>query len=128
MAPGILGTTKAFNEALKCMNTDEDVERSDAMPLVDVPYEVGEQEPAADIAKRLERETQELQDFLDSTLKVHEAKKGAKRSRADAETLVMSKSAKIAEQIKLAKAEADKLGDLSNKQVIYDRIDQYLME
>ena len=41
-APGILGTTKAFTEALKCMNADKEVVRSDNMPLVDVPYEVKE--------------------------------------------------------------------------------------
>ena len=44
--PGILGTTKAFTEALncKCMNSDKEVVRSDDMPLVDVPYEVKELE------------------------------------------------------------------------------------
>ena len=52
-APGILGTTKAFDEALNYMNADKDVER---MPLVDVPYEVGEKESAGDLAKQLERE------------------------------------------------------------------------
>ena len=121
--PGILGTTKAFDQALKCMNADKDGLRSDDMPLVDVSYEVEEQESAADIAKQLEREKQELQDLLDSTLKAHEAEKSAKRSRANADTPAMSESANIAEQGKLAKGEADKLGDLANKQVIYDRIE-----
>ena len=37
-APVILGTTKAFTEELKCMNADKEVERSDGMPLMDVPY------------------------------------------------------------------------------------------
>ena len=36
-APGILGNTDAFNEAIKCMNADKEVKRSLVMPLVDLP-------------------------------------------------------------------------------------------
>ena len=38
-APGSLGTTEAFTEALKCMNADKEVQRSIVVPLVDIPYE-----------------------------------------------------------------------------------------
>ena len=43
-SPGILGTTKAFTKACKCMNVDTAGEKSNAVPLVDVLYVVGELE------------------------------------------------------------------------------------
>ena len=127
-APGILGTTKAFTEALKCTNANKEVERSDGMPLVDIPYEVEEAESAEEAAKRLEHEKQALQKLLDETLKAQEDAGKPKRSRADADDPAMGESAKVSEQGKQAKAEADKLVDKANKQVIYGRIDACLTE
>ena len=125
-APGILGTAKAFKEALECIGADKEVERSGNMPLLDVPYEVGEKESAdlEDLAKRLARELQDAKDLVEKPLQAHEAVKAPKMSLVDADTPGTSESKKVAEQGKLAKDEADKLVDLANKQVIYDRIDQ----
>ena len=38
-ALGNLCNTEAFTEALKCMNADNEVQRSIVMPLIDIPYE-----------------------------------------------------------------------------------------
>ena len=62
-APGVLCITKAFTEALKCMNANKDAERSDDMPLVDVPYEVGEKESAEEATKLLERKSRSCRIF-----------------------------------------------------------------
>ena len=66
--------------------------------------------------------------MLDSALKAQEDAGKPKRPRADADDPAMGESAKIAEQGKLAKAEADKLVDKANKQLIYGRIDDCLTE
>ena len=50
-------------------NADKEVKRSIVMPLVDIPYEFVEVEPANEAAKRLEREKQNLQKLLDEALK-----------------------------------------------------------
>ena len=102
-APGILGTTKAFAEALKCMNANKEVERSDKLPLVDIPYEVEEVVSAEEAAERLEREKRELQKLLDETLKAQEDAGKQKRSSTDAHDPSMGGSAKIGEQGKQAK-------------------------
>ena len=127
-APGSLGATKASTEALKCMNADKEVERSDSMPLVDVPYEVKDLESAEEATKRLEREKQELQKLMDSALKAQKDTGEPKGSRAAADDPAMGGSAKIVEQGKLAKAEANQIVDKANKQVIYGRIDDCLTE
>ena len=126
--PGILGTTEAFTEALKCMNDDKEVKKGIGMPLVDVPYEFVEVESAMEAAERLEREKQNLQKLLDEALKVQGDLKAPKRSRADGVDPGVGEGQKVAEQGKLAKAEADNLVDKANKQVIYERIDACLTE
>ena len=127
-APGILGNTDAFNEAIKCMNADKEVKRSLVMPLVDIPYEFAEVESAEGRAERLQREKDDLQSRLDAALKAQEDPKVPKRSRAEADDPGTREGQKVAEQGMLAKAEADKLSSEANKQVIYDRIDTCLTE
>ena len=81
-APGILGNTEAFTEAIKCMSAKKELERNILMPLVDVPYEFVEVESAEVRVDRLERENVKLQDLIDAALKAQEESKVPKRSRA----------------------------------------------
>ena len=66
--------------------------------------------------------------MLDEALKAQGNLKTPKRSRADGVDPGVGEGQKVAEQGKLAKAEADKLVDKANKQVIYERIDACLAE
>ena len=127
-APGILGNTEAFTEAIKCMSAEKEVERSIVMPLVDMPYEFVEIESAEVSVERLEREKARLQRLLDESLKAQEEPQVPKRSRAEADDPGAREGQKVAEEGKQAKAEADKLVDKTNKQTIYDRIDVCLAE
>ena len=85
------------------------------MPLIDIPYEFVEVESAEEAAKRLEREKQNLQKLLDEALKVQGGLQAPKRPRVDLEDPGVGEGQKVAEQGKLAKAEADTLVDKANK-------------
>ena len=98
------------------------------MPLGDIPYEFEEVEPAEEAVKRLEREKEDLQKFFEEVLKAQGEPKVPKRSRAEADDPGAREGQQVAEQGKQAKAEADKLVDKANKQVIYERIDACLRE
>ena len=104
------------------MNADKEVQRSIGMPLIDILYEFVEVESAEEAAKRLEREKQNLQSLLDEALKAQGEPKAHKRTREEAGDPSVLEAKKVAEQGKLAKAEADKFVDEANKQVIYEQI------
>ena len=101
-APGILGSTEAFTEALKCIMADKEVKRSLVMPLVDIPYEIVAVESAEGRAERLQREKDDLQSRLDAALKAQEEPKVPKRSMAEADDPGTREGQKVAEQGKLA--------------------------
>ena len=96
-APGILCTTEAFTEALKCMNADKEVKRSILMPLIDIPYEVVEVESAEEAAKRLERKKQNLQKLLDEALNAQGELQAPKMPKADLEDPGVEEGQKVAE-------------------------------
>ena len=96
-APGILGNTEAFTEALKCIMADKEVKRSLVMPLVEIPYEIVAVESAEGRAERLQREKDDLQKNLDAALKAQEDPKVPKRSRAEADDPGMREGQKVAE-------------------------------
>ena len=70
------------SEALKCVNADNGVVRSDDMPLVGVLCEVGELKSAEEETKWPERAKRELQDLLDSALKARSRPRGPGQTQA----------------------------------------------
>ena len=110
------------------MSADKEAKRSILVPLVDIPYEFEGVESAEDRAEQLEREKEKLQILLDAALKAQEEPDVPTRSRAEADDPGAREGQKVAEEGKQAKAEADKLVDKANKQVIYERIDTCLSE
>ena len=127
-APGILCNTEAFTEALKCIDADKEVKRSIGMPLVDIPYEYMGIESAEAGLERLQCKKEELQKLLDEARKAQVGPQAPKRSRAEADDPGAGNGREMAEQGRQAKAEADKLLNKANKQLIYERIDTCLAE
>ena len=127
-APGILCNTEAFTEALKCMSADKEVKRSIVMPLVDVPYEFVGIESAEAGLERLQREKEELQKLSDEAMKAQVEPQAPKRSRAETDDPGAGNGREVAEQGRQAKAEADKLLNRANKQLIYEQMHTCLSE
>ena len=61
-----------------------------------------------------------LQNLLDEALKAQKEPKVSKRPRAEADNPGAQEGQNVAEEGKQAKAEADKLVNKTNKQVIYE--------